>query len=145
MNKKTIIIAAAVVVVLAAGGGAAYTFLSGDSAEAAVEALAKPSIGLIEMETFLTNINDPRSKHHARLQLKIAVAPEEAADAIKADPLLMARMRDQVLTLLTAKTFDELSQSEGKETFRKEIVERLSPLVHSGEVKEILFSDFVVQ
>ncbi len=97
------------------------------------------------METFLTNINDPRGKHHARLQLRVAIAPATAAEEVKADPLLMARMRDHVLTLLTSKTFDELSQSEGKETFRKEIADRLAPLVESGTVKEVLFSDFVVQ
>jgi len=146
MNKKKLmIIIAAAVVVLAGGGGAAYYFLAADSAQAAAEAPAKPSIGLIEMETFLTNINDPRSKHHARLQLRVAVSPAETAEKIKTDPLLMARMRDHVLTLLTSKTFDELSQSDGKEAFRKEIAERLAPLVESGKVQEVLFSDFVVQ
>ena len=143
MNKKKLIIVAAAVVVLAGGGGAAYYFMSAEPAEAAVE--EKPTVGLIEMETFLTNINDPRGKHHARLQLKVAISPETAAEEVKADPLLMARMRDQVLTLLTSKTFDELSQSEGKEGFRKEIGERLAPLVDTGKVEEVLFSDFVVQ
>lgn len=143
MNKKTLIIVAAAVVVLAGGGGAAYYFMSAEPAEAAVE--PKPSVGLIEMETFLTNINDPRGKHHARLQLKVAISPESAAEAVKSEPLLMARMRDQVLTLLTSKTFDELSQSDGKESFRKEIAGRLAPLVDSGKVEEVLFSDFVVQ
>lgn len=144
MNKKMMIIIAAAVAVLAGGGGAAYYFfMSGDPTEAAET--AEPSVGLIEMETFLTNINDPRGKHHARLQLRVAVSPETAAEDVKADPLLMARMRDQVLTLLTSKTFDELSQSDGKESFRTEIASRLAPLVDEGEVKEVLFSDFVVQ
>lgn len=143
MNKKMILIAVAAVVVLAGGGGAAYFFFSGDSAEAAVE--AKPSVGLIEMDTFLTNINDPRGKHHARLELKVAIAPQTVAEEIEADPVRMARMRDHVLTLLTAKTFEELSQSEGKETFRKQIAERLAPLVENGKVEEVLFADFVVQ
>ncbi len=144
MNKKMMIIIAAAVVVLAGGGGAAYYFFLADPAEAS-EAPPKPSIGLIEMETFLTNINDTRGKHHARLQLMVAVSPETAAEEIKADPVLMARMRDHVLTLLTSKTYDELSQSDGKETFRKEIAERLAPLVEAGSVEEVLFSDFVVQ
>lgn len=143
MSKKMMMMIGAAAVVLAGGGGAVYYFMGEEPAEAA-EA-PKASVGLIEMETFLTNINDPRGKHHARLQLKVAVSPETAAAEIRADPLLMARMRDQVLTLLTSKTFDDLSQSEGKENFRRDIAARLTPLVDHGEVQEVLFSDFVVQ
>ncbi len=141
MSMNKMMIAAAAVVLLGGGGGAAYYFVNGGAATDE----PKASVGLIEMETFLTNINDSRGKHHARLQLKVAVSPEAAAEAVKKDPLLMARMRDQVLTLLTSKSFDELSQSEGKEVFRREIADRLAPLVQDGDVTEVLFSDFVVQ
>ncbi len=143
MSTKKMMIAAAAVVLLGGGGAAAYFYMNGDGAAASEK--PKASVGLIEMETFLTNINDSRGKHHARLQLKVAVSPEAAAEAVKKDPLLMARMRDQVLTLLTSKSFDELSQSEGKEIFRREIADRLAPLVQDGDVTEVLFSDFVVQ
>ncbi|MBI1353497.1 MAG: hypothetical protein GC160_04065 [Acidobacteria bacterium] len=145
MSKKMIFIVAGVAVLFLGAGVAAGVYFLGDKAQANSEPVEDTSIGLVEMETFLTNINDPSGKHHARLQLKIAVMPQSAAETIKADPLLMARMRDQVLTLLTAKTFQELSQSEGKEQFRKEITERLAPLIKTGKVSEILFSDFVVQ
>ena len=57
----------------------------------------------------------------------------------------MARLRDRILTLLTSKTYRELNDANGKELFRKEILDRLNPLLESGEVKEVLFSDFVVQ
>ena len=106
---------------------------------------AEQTIGVLEMETFLTNINDPAGERHARLRVKLAVVPEEPAAEIKADALLMARLRDRILTLLTSKTYRQLNDVEGKELFRKEILERLNPLLESGEVKEVLFSDFVVQ
>ena len=103
------------------------------------------TVGILEMETFLTNINDPSGERYAKLQVKLAVSPEEKAAEVTGDALLMAKLRDQVLTLLTSKTFEELSDPEGKEGFRSEIQERLSPLVEGGEVKEVLFAEFVVQ
>ena len=103
------------------------------------------AVGVLEMETFLTNINDPAGERHARLGVKLAITPEEQVAEIKADPLLMARLRDRILTLLTSKTYRQLNEAKGKELFRKQIIERLNPLLESGEVKEVLFSDFVVQ
>ena len=97
------------------------------------------------METFATNINDPVGARHARLRIKLAITPEEQVAEIKADLLLMARLRDRILTLLTSKTYRQLNDAKGKEVFRKEIRERLNPLLEKGEVKEVLFSDFVVQ
>ena len=103
------------------------------------------TVGIVEMETFLTNINDASGERYAKLQLKLAVAPEEKAAEVSADALLMAKLRDQVLTLISSKTFEDLSAPEGKEGFRSEMRERLTRLVEGGEVKEVLFAEFVVQ
>jgi flagellar FliL protein len=143
MSKKTIIMAAAGLVLLGAGGGAAYYFTQVKPAEAAVEP-EKP-IGIYEMEQFLVNISSGSGDRFARLTVKLALAPDTAVDEIKEDPLLTARLRDKVLTLLTAKSFSELNNPEGKEAFRAEIAARIAPLLKEAEVKEVLFGDFVVQ
>ena len=127
---------------LAIGLGTACDDSESDS-EAGDE--VEQTMGVLEMETFLTNINDPVGALHARLRIKLAIVPEEQVAEIKADLLLMARLRDRILTLLTSKTYRQLNDAKGKELFRKEILERLNPLLESGEVKEVLFSDFVVQ
>ena len=120
-------------------------FAAGCGDEEEEENEVEETVGILEMETFLTNINDPSGERYAKLQVKLAVSPEEKAAEVTGDALLMAKLRDQVLTLLTSKTFEELSDPEGKEGFRSEIQERLSPLVEGGEVKEVLFAEFVVQ
>ena len=121
----------------------AFTAGCGDDEDEGEE--VKATVGIVEMETFLTNINDASGERYAKLQLKLAVSPEEKVLEVTKDALLMARLRDQVLTLISSKTFEELSDPEGKESFRSEIRERLSPLVEGGEVKEVLFAEFVVQ
>ena len=138
MNKKEKwigILLVAFLMTLAAG--------CGDDGEEGAE--AEETVGILEMETFLTNINDSSGERYAKLQVKLAVTPEEKVAEVSADPVLMARLRDQVLTLLTSKTFQDLSDPAGKEEFRNEIQQRLSPLVKGGEVKEVLFAEFVVQ
>lgn len=143
MSKKTIVMAAVGLVLLAGGGGAAYYYTQVKPAEAAVEP-EKP-IGIYEMEQFLVNIRSGSGDRFARLTVRLAVAPDAAVDEIKEDPLLSARLRDKVLTLLTAKSFSDLNNPEGKETFRAEIAARIAPLLKEAEVKEVLFGDFVVQ
>ena len=118
--------------------------------EAGEVAAAEPVIeqtppGILELETFLANINDPNGERYAKLQLRLAIIPKERVADIESDTLMMARMRDRVLTLLTSKTFDELSDPLGKEGFRNEIRMRIAPLIEEGEIREVLFNEFVVQ
>jgi flagellar protein FliL len=156
MNKKTILIVAGAAVLMLGGGvGLGYYLTStgtlGASAEAstggetATPAPEPESVGVIELDPFLTNIGDAGGKRHARLQVKLGVAPAERAAELSGDALATARLRDTILTLLTAKTFEDLTSAEGKERFRQEIVERASPLAAPGKVTEALFSDLVVQ
>lgn len=113
--------------------------------EDGVAAAEDAAAAILPLETFLTNINDPKGEKHARVQVKLAIVPETAMAGIQADALLMARLHDRVLTLLTTKTYQQLIGSEGKEAFRNEIREQLNPLLTKGKVKEVLFSDFVVE
>jgi flagellar FliL protein len=97
------------------------------------------------MDPFLVNINDPEGERYAKVQLQLSVVPESAVGDISGDPLVMAQMRDRVLTLLSAKSFQELSSPIGKEGVRREIKSRLDPLLEKGEIQEVLFQDFLVQ
>ena len=145
MNKKMIMIAAGAVLLLG-GAGAGYYFMFADSpdsetAEAAETAAApEATIAVLDLDPFLTNM-----ERHARVQVKLAVAPAESLPLIQADALLIARMRDQILTLLTAKSYEELEAPGGKDAFRREIFAALKPFMKDAELKEVLFSDFVIQ
>lgn len=144
MNKMIIIGAAAAVLV--AGGGGAYYFLAGgDTAAEAAEIELEEPAGVLELDTFLTNLKDPAGKHHARVQIQLAITPDTAVAEIQASPIVLIRVRDQVLSLINSKTPMELGSAEGKETFRGEIATSLAPLIKQGQIKEVFFSDFVVK
>jgi flagellar FliL protein len=148
-SKKLLWIIIAVVVIVGAGGGtAAFMMMGGGEAEAAEEAVEEPVdvvAGLVPMDTFLVNLNDPTGERYMKLTLRLTVSPEEVADEIKNQELMLAKMRDRILTILMAKTFQEMSSPLGKESLRREIQVQLDPLIADGQVEDILFSEFVVQ
>jgi flagellar FliL protein len=110
---------------------------------AAAEQTAEP--GVLELESFLTNINDPSGERYCKLTIKLAIVPSGKVDGIKENSLLLARIRDQVLTMLSGKTLHELSDPNGKEAFREDVRTGLAALLEGVEIKQVLFSEFVVQ
>lgn len=149
MNKTVMILLAVnAVVMLGAGAGIGYFVLQPDSAEAAdEEVVEEPAVapGLIELEPFLTNIDGGQGAHKARLQVKLAIAPLERADEISSDALVMARMRDRILSLISSKGYDELSAPDGKTMLRDAIQTEVASVLEGDDVREVLFADFVVQ
>jgi len=144
--NKTVLIAVAAVVLIGGGAGAAYYLGYFGSAEAeAAETPVDAPAALLSLEPFLTNINEGGGERYARVSVQLAVSPEEKVAEIEADALLLARLRDVVLTQLSSKSYTELSDSGGKDVFRKELREKLQPLVSEATVEEVLFADFVVQ
>jgi flagellar FliL protein len=112
----------------------------------------------VDLETFLVNLADEGADRYAKVSIKLAVHPAEVATKVKEDELARARLRDRILTVLAAKTYEELSTPLGKEGLRKELQVQLQPLLatvleggekHEGEepvsIEELLFGDFVVQ
>ena len=116
--------------------GCLAVFLGACSASSADDGSEPVPAGLLELETFLTNIADPSGERYCKLSLKLGVVPQEKVAEIEADPLLQARVRDQILTLLAAKTFHDLSDPAGKETLRQEIRTVVSEILADGEVRE---------
>ena len=56
-----------------------------------------------------------------------------------------AIIRDVVIRTLTSKTFEEVSTSKGKERLKDELVSKINEILTDGFVKNIYFTDFVVQ
>ena len=130
-------------VALLAGGGAGYYFLFGSTpAESAHELTPPEPAAIVNLDPFITNIADER---RARVQVALAVAPISRATEVEADPLLVARVRDKILTMLAARTSKELTSPLGREDFRKKAQFAAQQVIAEGEVQEALFVDFVIQ
>lgn len=56
-----------------------------------------------------------------------------------------AIIRDIIIRTLTSKTFEEVSTAKGKERLKDELVGKINEVLTDGFVKNIYFTDFVVQ
>ena len=54
-------------------------------------------------------------------------------------------IEDAITTIVSAKTYDELSAPEGREELRAEIVHSIGELIHEPEVTRVLFLEFLTQ
>lgn len=151
-KKSKLLLFIVIGVVLAGGGGAAAFLMKSDKTEVTDEngevQAAEPTeerAGLIPLDTFLVNLNDPEGERYMKVTMRLTVAPESVAGEILGDEVQLARIRDRVLTVLMSKTFAELADPLGKESLRFEIQGQVDALLEEGAVKDVFFSEFVVQ
>jgi len=159
-GNMVLIIVVVLLVVLLIGGGAAAFFLLGSHDEAAgapvqqeVKAEKKKSsskkptdhlaIGpMYPMAQFVVNLLSESGNRF----LKVAV------DLELSDPKLQPEMdhkksliRDIIIRTFSSKTFEEISTLKGKDKLKEEVLDKINENLSDGQVKNIYFTDFVVQ
>lgn len=93
------------------------------------------------METFNTNLTGlPRRL--IRMEVNLEMLDAEGFEEIIN---LGARGRDSIVRIINAKTFDDLESVQGKLHLKNEIIAQLNSQLERGVVKNVFFSDFVVQ
>jgi flagellar FliL protein len=95
---------------------------------------------IFQLEPFITNIGD----RNRFLKLSISIELSSPAMAEKAKAKTGA-IRDTIIMLITSKTPDAISSSEGKQQLKDELLTRLNQILGEGSVKNIYFTDFVMQ
>ncbi len=103
----------------------------------------KPDIGPIySMETFIVNLVDPHGKKYLKVKLELELDSEKVRGEIDRR---LPQFRDTILTMLSSKTFQDVSSMEGKLQLRAEIISMLNQYLRSGMISNIYFIDFIVQ
>ncbi len=151
-KKMLFIIIAAVVVLLAAGGGVAAVFLLGGGKEAAAaeaearkEAPAEEKLILVPLDTFIVNLADPKGDRFMKATIRLTTNDPGLEQKIQSDPVLKARIRDRVLSILSSKSFQDVNNPVGKESLRRELQRELNQVLPDDSIKEVLFVEFIVQ
>jgi flagellar protein FliL len=94
----------------------------------------------ISMETFLINLAGTRGGKLAKITMEFEVSNELVKDEIiKRKP----QIRDMIIIMLSSKSFDSLSTSEGKNSLRDEIRDEVNHFLTKGEIKRIFFTEFI--
>ncbi|MDT7041911.1 flagellar basal body-associated FliL family protein [Candidatus Nitronereus thalassa] len=154
INKKLLLLI--LLGVLVVGGGAGFFFMSGGEPEKTakahndedgeVEATADSEPGfvgpVIDLEPFVLNLADRDQLRYLKVSIKVQLdRPEEQTDFTAKQPAI----RDALLVLLTSKESRALRTVDGKMLVRDEIGGRVNTIMKKGKVKQVFFTDFIIQ
>jgi flagellar FliL protein len=151
---KLIIIALVVLGVLGGGGFAAWKFfLQPKAAEDAAgnataeeagepKAEVEPGGQLVTLDSFVVNLSDPMGRRYLKTTLDVEVASAAAAVELTA---AMPKVKDTLLLLLSSKSFADISSMDKKIELKNDIVSRLNQIIGKNKVRNVYFTEFVVQ
>lgn len=149
---KLIIIVLVVLGVLGGGGFAAWKFflqpkMAGD-ANATAEGTGEPKAEiepggqLVTLDSFVVNLSDPMGRRYLKTTLDVEVANAAAAAELTA---AMPKVKDTLLLLLSSKSFADISSMDKKIELKNDIVSRLNQIIGKNKVRNVYFTEFVVQ
>ncbi|MDD3343186.1 MAG: flagellar basal body-associated protein FliL [Sulfurospirillaceae bacterium] len=162
-NTVLIIVIALLVLLLLGGGLAAFFLLGSHDEQAAVsggetthqeaktekkKSTTKRStdhltIGpMYPMTQFVVNLLSESGNRYLKVALDL-----ELSD-IKLQPEMdhkKSLIRDIIIRTFSSKTFEEISTLKGKDKLKDEVLDKINENLSDGQVKNIFFTDFVVQ
>ncbi len=136
------------ILVLCILGGGIYVWksglISGGSDEAAIEEQeANQEIGPIySLETFIVNLVGGRGKNYLKAKVELELDSDKTEIEINKR---LPQVRDAILTMLSSKSNEDINTLEGKFQLRAEIISTLNQYLKTGKVRNVYFTDFIVQ
>lgn len=151
----SILLIAAIVLALSGGGYAAYVlyigpkFLSPNAKTQSGKKASKPGAGekmgiLISLKPFIVNLIDEKATRYLKITIDIELESNEEAVKAEAEKRV-PQLRDTIIMLLTSKRYEEVMTLEGKLKMRDEIISRANQFLRKERIKNVYFSEFVVQ
>ena len=116
--------------------------------KAEVQALLKDDQderGLFPLETLIVNLEDDNAARYLKTTIKIELTNKAMVNELQKDEITKAKMLDTILLVLSSKKYAELLNIEGRMKVRQELILRLNGIVRDQGVRNIYFTEFVVQ
>ncbi|MBI4643907.1 MAG: flagellar basal body-associated FliL family protein [Deltaproteobacteria bacterium] len=136
---KKIIILVVLLFVLLGGGAFAYLLLVDEPTTDKTKHVEK---AMMPLEPFLVNLADKDSRRYLKVKIDLEVDTEKTAKELEK---AMPRIRDQLIFLLSSKSYQDISTPEGKLQLKKEILARLTALPTGKKISGAYFTEFVAQ
>ncbi len=92
---------------------------------------------------FLVNLADPGGNRYLKITLSLELSKEKnfPAEVTAKEP----KIKDIIISVLSSKTYDEISTTQGKVAMKQEILRRLNTIMSGGRIADIYITEFVVQ
>lgn len=153
-GKKKLILLLLLLIVLGVGGGLAYKFLVLDKKKEAQsqekqaqkiieEIKATENVGIMfDLGTFVVNLADKDVDRYLKVSIVLELKDQKVQqEAQKRLP----EIKDAITTLLLTKKSTDIRTPEGIEFLKEEIAKRVNAILPLGGVKNVYFTDFIIQ
>lgn len=95
------------------------------------------------MDSFTINLGG-EPKRTVRMEVNLQMLGKEGFEEVM-EPDNRARTRDRIVRLLNDQSFSDLDSIQGKLFLKDKIAKEVNSILRRGVVKDVFFSDFVVQ
>ena len=94
------------------------------------------------LDTFIVNLVSNNANRYLKCKIDLELDSPELQQEI--DKKLPA-IRDLIIRILSSKTVEEIQTSRGKEKLKEEIKRKINEILTTGEVRNVYFTEFVIQ
>lgn len=100
-------------------------------------------VGLMyPLDGFTVNLLSESGKRYLKVEMNLELDGEELSPELDTKKPVF---RDVIIRVLSSKSLEEISTIKGKEKLKEQIVSELNMRLKDGKVKNVYFTDFVVQ
>lgn len=97
---------------------------------------------IIPLETFVVNLNEEKVAKYLKIAISLELAKGTSEEKVNAE---QHQIRNSMIILLSSKESGDLSTIEGKFKLRDEIILSVNKILGRGKIKNIYFTDFIIQ
>ena len=98
---------------------------------------------LFPLDTFYANISGEGEIRYLKVTMTLELLDNKGIDYLKKN---LPKVRDNILILLSSKTIQDLSSTQGKQLIKNQIKAHINLLLKSvSNVKDIYFTEFIIQ
>jgi flagellar FliL protein len=144
-KRSKVMLLAPIVLLLAGVPGGAYWWMHRHAGGGAPDAPKPDHSGVLPLDPFTVNLADKESPRFLRITMSLVLEDGEAIEDLKKNALKLARVRSELLELLTQQTSDRLVAPDGKNELKRAIATHASTVLQPLKVTDVLLADFVVQ
>jgi flagellar basal body-associated protein FliL len=101
-----------------------------------------PAPQFVSIDSFVVNVSDGESDRFLKVKIDLEVS---SADVGKEIEQRMPQVKDIMIGLLSSQNATTVRSMEGKDRLREQVLTRLNAVVRTGVVRQVLFTEFVVQ
>mgnify|MGYP001055602659 CR=1 FL=1 len=153
-NLVLIIIIVVLVLVLLVVGVVVAMLVGGDEApsnnssnpsakEKRIQSMDSIEVGpMFPLDTFTVNLLSDSGRRYLKVQMNLELDDEQLAAELESKT---AVVRDIVIRMLSSKTLEEISTAKGKDKLKEQITDQLSLRLRDGNIRNVYFTEFVVQ